>query len=164
MNNIFKSASLLSGQKSCAIWSSAGPEVQLGSSFTVYCTFNCKCKGSMYSGHPPTLQSHKQFNSTTVYVDVVNITKNRTFSCECSCLALDPCGVDIFAGCEYEGPVPHYYCCSLTKQLPWDHQIYFPSTNWAHVYTNLLKAVTQRENREYAGCFTVHGAAETFMS
>ncbi|XP_038572258.1 interleukin-12 receptor subunit beta-2 [Micropterus salmoides] len=87
------------GKKSCAIWSSAGPVVKLGSSFEVFCTFNCSCKGSMYSEHPPTRQSHKVWNSTTISHNVVNITKNRTFSCHCSCAsALDPCGQDISAG------------------------------------------------------------------
>ncbi|XP_041790745.1 interleukin-12 receptor subunit beta-2 [Chelmon rostratus] len=91
---------LCTGEKSCAIWSSAGgPVVQRGSSFRVYCTFKCKCKGSMYSGHPPTRQSHEDFNSTTVYLKVVNITMNRTFSCRCTCPpVLDPCGLDISAG------------------------------------------------------------------
>ncbi|KAM7388491.1 hypothetical protein PAMP_024661 [Pampus punctatissimus] len=91
---------LCMGEKSCVIWSSAGPVVQRGSSFKVYCTFNCKCKStSMYSDHPPTPQLHREFNSTTIYSNVVNITKNRTFSCQCNCSpALDPCGLDISAG------------------------------------------------------------------
>lgn len=101
--SLYKSAFLLLGKKSCAIWSSAGPVVKLGSSFEVFCTFNCSCKGSMYSEHPPTRQSHKVWNSTTISHNVVNITKNRTFSCHCSCAsALDPCGQDISAGREYE--------------------------------------------------------------
>ncbi|XP_042272569.1 interleukin-12 receptor subunit beta-2 [Thunnus maccoyii] len=89
------------GEKSCVIWSSNGPVVQRGSSFNVYCTFNCECKRSMYSDHPPTPQKHIQFNSTTIHFNVVNITKNRTFSCECKCShppILDPCGLDISAG------------------------------------------------------------------
>ncbi|XP_070689061.1 interleukin-12 receptor subunit beta-2 [Pempheris klunzingeri] len=93
------------GEKSCSIRSTAGPVVQRGSSFKVYCTFNCKCKGSMCSDHPPTLQSHEEFNSTTIYFNVVNITKNRTYSCQCTCpLALDPCGLDISAGYTPERP------------------------------------------------------------
>ncbi|XP_033477219.1 interleukin-12 receptor subunit beta-2 [Epinephelus lanceolatus] len=96
---------LCTGEKSCAIWSSAGPVVQRGSTFNVYCTFNCKCRGSMYSNHPPTLQSHKVLNSTTIYFNVLNITKNRTFSCHCNCPpALDPCGLDISAGYLPERP------------------------------------------------------------
>ncbi|XP_078115485.1 interleukin-12 receptor subunit beta-2 [Sander vitreus] len=92
-------------EKSCAIWSSHGPVVQRGTSFTVYCTFNCKCKGSMYSDHPPTLQSHNVFNSTTIYFNVTNITKNRTYSCQCKCPShLDPCGLDISAGYLLERP------------------------------------------------------------
>ncbi|KAF7665254.1 hypothetical protein LDENG_00149550 [Lucifuga dentata] len=98
------------GEKSCFIWSSAGRVVQRGSSFKMYCTFYCKCKGSMYSGHPLTLQSHKQSNSTTLYVNVKNITKNRTFSCECKCLpALDPCGLDISTG--YPPDCPENITC-----------------------------------------------------
>ncbi|XP_047442367.1 interleukin-12 receptor subunit beta-2 isoform X2 [Mugil cephalus] len=87
------------GEKSCVIWSSAGPVVQRGSTFTVYCTFNCRCKGSMYSDHPPKLQKHREINSTTIDLNVVNITMNRTYSCECDCHpAQDPCGLDISAG------------------------------------------------------------------
>lgn len=87
------------GEKSCAIWSSAGRLVQRGTSFKMYCTFHCRCRGSMYSDHPPTLQSHKELNSTTIYFNVVNITKNRTYSCQCNCHpALDPCGLDISTG------------------------------------------------------------------
>ncbi|KAA8590054.1 hypothetical protein FQN60_013419 [Etheostoma spectabile] len=92
-------------EKSCAIWSSHGPVVQRGTSFKVYCTFNCKCKGSMYSDHPPTLQKHNEVNSTTIYFNVANITKNRTYSCHCKCpSALDPCGLDISAGYLLERP------------------------------------------------------------
>ncbi|XP_069550903.1 interleukin-12 receptor subunit beta-2 [Brachyistius frenatus] len=87
------------GEKSCVIWSSAGPVVQRGSTFKVYCTFNWQCKKSMRSGHPPTPQSHNKFNYTTIYFNVVNITKNRTYSCHCNSLpAPDPCGLDISAG------------------------------------------------------------------
>ena len=57
----------------------------------------------MYSGHPSTTQKHTELNSTTIYFKVVNITKNRTYSCQCNCSpTLDPCGLDIFTGCEYE--------------------------------------------------------------
>nr|XP_020467896.1 interleukin-12 receptor subunit beta-2-like [Monopterus albus]XP_020467897.1 interleukin-12 receptor subunit beta-2-like [Monopterus albus]XP_020467898.1 interleukin-12 receptor subunit beta-2-like [Monopterus albus] len=87
------------GEKSCAIWSSAGHVVQRGSSFKVYCTFDCKCTGSMFSDHPPTRQRYEKLNSTTIYANVMNITKNRTYSCKCSCSpSLDPCGLDISAG------------------------------------------------------------------
>ncbi|XP_076578979.1 interleukin-12 receptor subunit beta-2 [Chaetodon auriga] len=90
---------LCTGEKSCAIWSSAGPVVQRDSSFRVYCACKCERKGSMFSGHPPTQQSHRDFNSTAIYFNVVNITKSRTFSCRCTCPpVLDPCGLDISAG------------------------------------------------------------------
>ncbi|XP_061682287.1 interleukin-12 receptor subunit beta-2 isoform X2 [Syngnathoides biaculeatus] len=90
----------------CVSWSTAGPVVQLGSSFEVYCTFNCKCERSMYSDHPPALQDHTAVNSSTTYIRVGNITKNRTFSCQCRCraLSLDPCGLDIWAGYPPERP------------------------------------------------------------
>ncbi|XP_035508641.1 interleukin-12 receptor subunit beta-2 [Morone saxatilis] len=91
------------GEKSCVIWSSAGPVVTLGSSFEVYCTFNCKCKGSM-SCYPPIQQECFEFNSTTMYFKVGNITTNRTYSCQCDCTALDPCGLDIYAGYKPESP------------------------------------------------------------
>ncbi|KAM9358033.1 interleukin-12 receptor subunit beta-2 [Symphorus nematophorus] len=89
------------GEKSCTIWSSTGlePVVQRGSTFNVYCTFKCNCKGSMYCDHPPTLQRHRELNSTTIYLNVVNITKNRTYSCQCKCpSAQDACGLDISVG------------------------------------------------------------------
>ncbi|XP_073332771.1 interleukin-12 receptor subunit beta-2 [Pagrus major] len=90
---------LCRGDTSCTIQSSAGLVVQRGSSFNVSCTFNCVCKGSMGSDHPPTPQKHIKFNDTTIYYNVVNIAKNRTFSCHCTCsAALDPCGLDISAG------------------------------------------------------------------
>ncbi|KAG7233972.1 hypothetical protein INR49_028686, partial [Caranx melampygus] len=103
-------------EKSCTIWSSAGSVVQRDSSFNVYCTFNCKCKRSMLSDHPPTEQSHKELNSTVIYVDVVNITKDRTYSCKCdcnsrpcNCPAQDPCGLDIRAG--YPPDLPKDISC-----------------------------------------------------
>ncbi|XP_037624766.1 interleukin-12 receptor subunit beta-2 [Sebastes umbrosus] len=103
--SVLLAVQLCIGEKSCTIWSSAGHVVQRGSSFKVYCTFNCKCKGSMSSDHPPTLQSHKEFNLTTIYFKVANITKNRTYSCQCKCPPpLDPCGLDISAGYLPERP------------------------------------------------------------
>lgn len=60
------------------------------------------CTGSMYSGQGPTKQKHKALNSTTIHFKVVNITENRTYSCHCENRKdLDPCGLDISAGCEY---------------------------------------------------------------
>uniref|UniRef100_A0A8C2XIZ9 Interleukin 12 receptor, beta 2a n=1 Tax=Cyclopterus lumpus TaxID=8103 RepID=A0A8C2XIZ9_CYCLU len=100
-------AALISGT-SCAIRTSAGRRVvQRGSSFEVYCTFHCRCKGHMhmYSDHPPREQSHTQLNSTTIYLNVANITKNRTYSCWCICSPeLDSCGLDISAGYPPERP------------------------------------------------------------
>ncbi|XP_008296047.1 interleukin-12 receptor subunit beta-2 [Stegastes partitus] len=90
---------LCTGQRSCDIRSTAGSAVQWGSNFTVYCTFNCKCEGSMFCDSPPTQQKHEKFNSTTIYFNVVNITKTRTYSCHCACSPpRDPCGLDISAG------------------------------------------------------------------
>lgn len=122
----------LSGEKSCAVWSTAGPVVQRGSSFQVYCTFKCKCKGSMYSDHPPTLQSHKKYNSTTIYLNAVNITKNRTYSCQCTCpAALDPCGLDISAGCE----------CDTKEQWSISHWNIYPAEKflYAQIYAPQMK-------------------------
>lgn len=90
------------GDKACAIWSSAGSVVQRGSSFRVFCTFNCMSKRSMLSFHPPKPQKPHVYNSTTLYVDVTNITERRTFSCKCVGGGKDPCGQDIAAGCEYD--------------------------------------------------------------
>ncbi|XP_071751860.2 interleukin-12 receptor subunit beta-2 [Centroberyx gerrardi] len=99
------------GQKSCVIWSSAGTVVQRGSNFTVYCTFNCKCKGSMYADNVREPKKHENFNSTTLCLKVVNITECRTYSCQCNhCRsALDPCGLDISAG--YPPDVPKNINC-----------------------------------------------------
>ncbi|XP_013883474.1 interleukin-12 receptor subunit beta-2 [Austrofundulus limnaeus] len=92
-------------ENSCTFWSSAGSVVQHGSSFTVYCMFNCKCKGSMYSDGPDTPLSPKQLNSTTIYLNVEGITEKRTYGCRCNnhepkplCLSQDPCGLDISPG------------------------------------------------------------------
>ncbi|XP_020509157.1 interleukin-12 receptor subunit beta-2 [Labrus bergylta] len=96
---------LCTGQKACSIWSSAGSVVQRGSSFTVYCTFKCNSEGFTLSNHVPTQLESKTLNSTTIYHKVVNITKNRTFSCLDSCpLANEPCGMDIKAGLLPECP------------------------------------------------------------
>ncbi|XP_040897103.1 interleukin-12 receptor subunit beta-2 [Toxotes jaculatrix] len=107
--SIFTAVTLLAvqfciGEKSCTIWSSAGPLVQRESSFMVCCTFNCKCKGSIASDHPPRPRSHTVLNSTTICLNVVNITKNRTYSCYCNCPSLDPCGLDISAGYQPDHP------------------------------------------------------------
>ncbi|XP_020795740.1 interleukin-12 receptor subunit beta-2 [Boleophthalmus pectinirostris] len=95
------------GAKSCHIWSTAGNEVQITSTFRVYCAFNLECTPSMYSasGHSaPRPQTHQKHNSTTIYLDVVNVTEDCTFSCDCKGSnrntgnKLDSCGLDIFAG------------------------------------------------------------------
>ncbi|XP_037105706.1 interleukin-12 receptor subunit beta-2 isoform X2 [Syngnathus acus] len=95
-----------------AIRHSAGPVVRRGSSLEVYCTFRCGCGRSMYSGHPPSLQRHTVVNHSTTYIQVENITKDRTFSCLCTCLDLDPCGLDISAG--YPPETPRNIYCNYT--------------------------------------------------
>lgn len=96
-----KFASAPPGENSCSIRSTAGPVVEIGSSFKIYCTFKCKCTGSMYSDHPPTAKAHEVFNATTVYMNVANLTGNQTYSCQCGCPgAPDSCGMDISTGCE----------------------------------------------------------------
>ncbi|XP_037530217.1 interleukin-12 receptor subunit beta-2 [Nematolebias whitei] len=92
-------------ETSCVFRSSAGSEVLRGSSFDVYCTFNCKCKGSMYIDNTDTPLSTKQLNSTTIYFKVEKITEKRTYNCRCNmyelksrCHSLDPCGLDISPG------------------------------------------------------------------
>lgn len=89
------------GEKCCSIQSTAGSEVEIGSSFKIYCTVKCKRKGSMYSDNPPTSKAHEVFNATTIYMNVANLTKDQTYSCQCDCPgAQDSCGMDIFTGCE----------------------------------------------------------------
>lgn len=98
-------SSLLAGENSCVIWSTAGSVVQRGSSFKVYSSFKCECKGKgvMCSDHPATGQGHQVLNSTTIYFNVVNISMSRTYSCQCDCpRAPDSCGMDIYTGCECE--------------------------------------------------------------
>ncbi|KAM9797597.1 interleukin-12 receptor subunit beta-2 isoform X1 [Syngnathus typhle] len=97
---------------SCVIWSSPGPVVRRGSSLEVYCAFRCGCGRSMYSGHPPSLQRHTVVNHNTTYIQVENITKDQTFSCLCTCLDLDPCGLDISAG--YPPETPRNIYCNYT--------------------------------------------------
>ncbi|XP_041861134.1 interleukin-12 receptor subunit beta-2 [Melanotaenia boesemani] len=121
------SVHLCVGETSCVLWSSAGPVVRLGSSFKVYCTFNCNCKGLMYSGNLPTVQTHKELNSSTVYLNVVNITERKiTYSCHCNCMShdLDPCGLDISAG--YPPDFPENISC-IYKILKNDSGIVFCS-------------------------------------
>uniref|UniRef100_A0A3B4AJW9 Fibronectin type-III domain-containing protein n=1 Tax=Periophthalmus magnuspinnatus TaxID=409849 RepID=A0A3B4AJW9_9GOBI len=120
--SIFTSLLLLlqkcTGDKSCEIWSSAGNVVQITSTFRVYCTFNFNCKPAMYSasGHPiPRAQSPQTYNSTTIYLDVVNMTEDRTFSCDCKDTISntenkpDSCGLDISAG--YPPDRPTNFSC-----------------------------------------------------
>ncbi|KAM4549445.1 interleukin-12 receptor subunit beta-2 isoform 1-T1 [Odontesthes bonariensis] len=90
------------GETSCFFWSTAGYEVHIGSSFEVYCTFNCKCKGSMYRDNNITPERHKEWNTTTIYLSVTNITEKRTYSCRCP--PGDPCGKDISAGYPLDPP------------------------------------------------------------
>ncbi|XP_054645116.1 interleukin-12 receptor subunit beta-2 isoform X5 [Dunckerocampus dactyliophorus] len=93
------------GEASCVIWSSAGTMVRRGSSLDVFCTFNCRCGPSMYSGHPPALQRHMVVNSSTTRLHVANISEDETYSCQCACPpAPDPCGLDIRTGYPPECP------------------------------------------------------------
>lgn len=89
---------LCKGEKPCIIKSSNGTVVQQNSSFRVSCIFTLTCKHLVLCDHPPQRHTHKDFNSTTIYFDVVNIQKNRTFSCVCEGTTHDPCGIDISAG------------------------------------------------------------------
>lgn len=104
-----------SGDRSCEIQSSRGRYVRRNSTFKVYCIFNLKCKPFMYSGHPPRAQQHRTLNSTTIYLDVVNLTEDRTFSCDCAETSAnsdnrpDSCGLDISAG--YPPDVPTNVSC-----------------------------------------------------
>lgn len=130
------------GENSCSTMSTAGSVVELGSSFKVYCTFKCpcKCKGSMCSDHPPTLQGPEVFNSTTVYFNVANITMNKTYSCQCDCpQAPDSCGMDISTGCE----------CKI-----------FPHTfSWVAPSQHFDVSVRfQFQTQSAAECFAVHSA------
>ncbi|XP_041646819.1 interleukin-12 receptor subunit beta-2 isoform X2 [Cheilinus undulatus] len=100
---------LCTGLKSCSISSSAGRVVHRGSTFRVYCTFQCESKRStersIRSYPPSTKRDYAVLNSTTIYHEVVNITEERTFSCEDPCHpAKEPCGMDIEAGYPPEKP------------------------------------------------------------
>ncbi|KAM4740015.1 interleukin-12 receptor subunit beta-2 [Anableps anableps] len=90
------------GERSCVLWSNAGAVVQRGDSFMVYCTFNptCKISRSMYMCIDDcTKSTHEQFNDTTIFLRVENITEKRTYSCSSDCNPpLDSCGLDIIAG------------------------------------------------------------------
>lgn len=101
---------ICTGEKSCEIWSSVGPVIQLGHSFRVYCYFSkYKCKVSM-KDHPSSEQQPSKLNSTTLYFNVFNITMNKTYSCECKDNpALDSCGLDISTG--YPPDPPRLVSC-----------------------------------------------------
>lgn len=100
------SPSLLSGEKTCTVWSDVGSVARHGSSFRVYCSF--KCATSMISMHcydPKTHESTEQLlekhNSTTVYFKVYNITGNQTYRCSGVChTPVDDCGLDMEVGCK----------------------------------------------------------------
>ncbi|MEQ2209239.1 hypothetical protein XENOCAPTIV_027199 [Xenoophorus captivus] len=98
------------GERSCVLMSSAGAVVHQGSSFVVYCTFNptCKISRSMHMSIDGSMksvkQTHKLFNETTISMRVENITEKRTYQCHSDC-RLDPCGLDISAGCKLEDSV-----------------------------------------------------------
>ncbi|XP_077390450.1 interleukin-12 receptor subunit beta-2-like [Festucalex cinctus] len=99
--------------EACEIWSSAGPVVRRGSSFEVYCSFYCErqCGRSMYGGHAH--QRHTEFNSSTTYIRVDNITKDQTYGCVCQkCLEMDECGIDIVTG--YPPETPRNIRCNHT--------------------------------------------------
>lgn len=110
---------LLSGEGSCTVWSSDGPVVKRGSTFRVYCSFKYRCTGTAMYSHDPethqrTLQRNMKFNSTTVYFEVVNITRNQTYSCSGKChLPMDDCGLDMAAGCKCETRISLPYKASV---------------------------------------------------
>ncbi|XP_029355668.1 interleukin-12 receptor subunit beta-2 isoform X2 [Echeneis naucrates] len=52
----------------------------------------------MYRDHPPQPQTHTVLNSTTIYLKVENIKKDRTYSCQCTSPVRDSCGLDLKAG------------------------------------------------------------------
>lgn len=88
------------GENSCSVSSTSGPDVELGSSFKIYFTFKCQCKFDKSMCHPPTLQDLEVLNSTTVFFNVVNVSRDQTYSCQCDCPnAPDSCGMDVSTGC-----------------------------------------------------------------
>lgn len=106
------------GENSCSVSSTSGPEVELGSSFKIYFTFKCPCKFEKSMCHPPALQDLQVLNSTTVFFNVANISRNQTYSCQCDCPhAPDSCGMDVSTGCVCNKSTPFLLdfwdlCCS----------------------------------------------------
>lgn len=87
--------------KPCTASSSIGDLVLLGSSFQVFCTYQASCRAST-SMHIDKKKIHKilRYNSTTIFLNVTNISKNTTYTCLCEGEP-EPCGLDIDTGCKY---------------------------------------------------------------
>ncbi|XP_056459342.1 interleukin-12 receptor subunit beta-2 [Gadus chalcogrammus] len=83
------------GSETCKIWSSAGEVVKRGSSFKIFCTFPSTCEIEVHLSD--NLRQYERHNSSTVYIDAVNITNSATYSCQCK-LERYLCGIDILAG------------------------------------------------------------------
>ncbi|XP_036375741.1 interleukin-12 receptor subunit beta-2 [Megalops cyprinoides] len=96
--------------KQCTAFSNVGTTVQLGASFQVFCIFgrNTKDRCTRPSIH---VNSNEIFvrtehNSTTLFVNVSNITENRTYSCKCG---TELCGLDLDTG--YPPDIPQSLTC-----------------------------------------------------
>ncbi|XP_041695156.1 interleukin-12 receptor subunit beta-2 [Coregonus clupeaformis] len=95
--------------KPCTASSSIGDLVLLGSSFQVFCTYQASC-GASKSMHIDKKKTHQMqpYNSTTIFLNVTNISKNTTYTCLCEGEP-EPCGLDIDTG--YPPDLPENVTC-----------------------------------------------------
>ncbi|XP_024277498.1 interleukin-12 receptor subunit beta-2 [Oncorhynchus tshawytscha] len=95
--------------KPCTASSSIGDLVLLGSSFQVFCTYQASCRASksMHIDKKKMLKI-QPYNSTTIFLNVTNISKNTTYTCLCEGEP-EPCGLDIDTG--YTPDLPENVTC-----------------------------------------------------
>lgn len=141
--------STCAGEKSCVIWSTLGPVIELGSSFQVFCVFKYKCAFSM-KDHPLTEQTPRRLNSTTVYFDVSNITMDKTYICECTDHpTLDSCGLDVSTEYRPEKPRSISCICKVNKNqngevvCTWDKGRALRSSNYVLWVTTSAGGTTE---------------------
>ncbi|CAL8254577.1 unnamed protein product [Merluccius merluccius] len=99
----------------CQIWSSAGKVVQKGSSLRMFCTFESMCQRAVYV--EGVRHDHTSLNSTTVYIEVINITGHLTCLCQCADrpTAGEECGIDVLAGCKVMSASGNYTGGSVNR-------------------------------------------------
>ncbi|TSL22042.1 Interleukin-12 receptor subunit beta-2 [Bagarius yarrelli] len=108
-------------EKICSVHSNH--EVNMGSSFQIYCIFKKECKRLIYQDEVPL--NYSSLNSSVVIMSIENLTRTTTFTCKCQ-NDPEPCGTDIVPGyppavpqnltCIQEGEFGHVKCTWKTGQ------------------------------------------------